>query len=326
MLAAVTLLLSACGETSDTTTEKADTTTSALITTTPLTTDPTVTTPTETKNPPSLLYAEMTVGSVGYVKVASDSYISGTLLDIREGNPYQYNLPTLKVSHKIQDHVLRIPAQNLMILFGNTSQNYLLKSSKLFYKEDAFPYLDAMMAAFSKDSGRTSAQIVNAYLYSDPTTLTNEYVAGYSIAMNMLENGATYSLTAPEFSFTYGDKTVTCLDWFIENCPYYGFVYTGSSGSAQQALATFRFVGVPHALAMQKLEVTNMEIYLRTIQIAEKRLVITDDRTGKVWYIFYQEAHKTNTDTVIEIPAGATFTISGDNVGGFVVAYSVSAE
>ena len=50
---------------------------------------------------------------------------------------------------------------------------------------------------------------------------------------------------------------------------------------------------------------------------------ITNERTGQIWTIFYQEAHPSNTNTVIEVPFGATYTVSGDNVGGFVVAYTV---
>ena len=53
----------------------------------------------------------------------------------------------------------------------------------------------------------------------------------------------------PEFNFEYQSETVSCLDWFVDRCANYGFVYTGLSGNQQQTLANFRFVGVPHAIA-----------------------------------------------------------------------------
>lgn len=320
-----TLLFTSCNEAEDTeSTSTTATETSSAVESSGAT--PNTTTEPEVKKPAIIEYEELTVPSDGYILKASDSYITGTLLNISESHPYQYNLPTLQPSHKIKDSTLKIAGQNLMILFGNTSQNYLLKSSKLFYKTDAFPYLDAMMTQFAKDSGRNTAQIVNAYLYSDPSTLVNEYVAGYSIAMNMFENGATYSLTAAEFSFEYNGKTITCLDWFIENCPKYGFIYTGLTGSQQQTLATFRFVGRPHAIAMSQYDIIDMSIYISTIRLAEKLIAITDKATGQVWYIFYQQAHETNENTVLTIPAGATYTVSGDNVGGFIVAYTMPVQ
>ncbi len=294
------------------------------ISTSTLPTDVSTDNQTQQETPPILLYEEKTVSDKGFIQVNSSSYISGTLLRIDENHPYNYNLSTLEPNHKIKDHVLFIYGQNLKILYGNTSQKYVLKSSKLFYKNDAFSYLDSMLSHFSEDSGKTSIQIVNAYLYSDPSTLINEYVAGYSIALNIFENDTTYSLTASEFNFEYQGRTVSCLDWFIENCMYYGFVYTGLSGTQQQTLATFRFVGVPHAIAMSQFDLVNVAVYNRTIRLAENLVIINDDHSDTIWYVTYVEAHQSNTNTIIELPARAQYIISGDNEGGFIIAYRLS--
>lgn len=314
--------LNACGESDLTDTVSTDTT--PAVSTTVKTPEVSTTDEPSMKTPSILTYEEKTVSDKGYIQVESESYITGTLLKIDKEHLYRYNLSTLIPSHKIKDHVLTINGQRLMILFGNTSQKYKLKSSKLFYKSDAFPYLDGMLSQFSLDSGKTSVQIVNAYLYSDASTLSNEYVAGYSIALNLFENDVTYSMTSPEFNFEYKGKTITCLDWFVENCMYYGFVYTGLSGTQQQTLATFRFVGIPHAIAMSQFDLVDVAVYNRTIKLAEKLVIINDELTGTIWYITYCPAHKTNDHTIIELPAGARYIISGDNDGGFVIAYALS--
>ena len=314
--------LTSCGSI-DATTDPVLTTSTPNVTTTEV--PATTSEPANAQSIPTALpYKENTVSDKGYIQVDSRSYISGTLLKIDENYLYQYNTSTLIPSNKIKDHVLNIKGQDLMILFGNTSQKYKLKSSKLFYKTDAFPYLDSMLSQFAQDSGKTSVQIVNSYLYSDPSTLSNEYVAGYSIAINLFENDVTYSMTSPEFNFEYGGKTVTCLDWFIENCPYYGFVFTGLLGTQQQTLASFRFVGVPHAIAMSQYDLIDVGVYNRTIKIAEKIVVINDELTGTIWYIKYQEASQNTEHTIIELPAGARYIVSGDNDGGFIVAYALS--
>lgn len=321
ILAVLITVLVSC-QSSDTT-DAADSSSAPKASDSVTTSDPTPTSSAATvKNPTALPYSENTVSAQAYISVPSASYISGSVLTVNDDHPYQYNLSTLQPSHKIKDSVLSIKGQNLTILFGNTSQNYLLKSSKLFFKQDAFPYLDSMMAQFASDSGRKSAQIVNAYLYSDPSTLTNEFVLGYSIAVNLYEEGTTHSLRSLEFSFDYDGASITCLEWFIQNCTKFGFIYTGLAGTQQQELATFRFVGRAHAIAMTQYDIIDTAVYLRTLQLSEKLIAVTDiDK--KTWYVFYQEAHKTNENTVIALPAGATYTVSGDNVGGFIVAYTL---
>jgi len=280
--------------------------------------------PTASKAPPMLSCEEGTVPELGFIQVNSSSYISGTLLQIDDNHPYRYNVSTLQPSQKIKDHVMNITGQNLVRLYGNTAQKYLLKSAKLFYKNDAFSYLDGMLSKFSEDSGRSNIQIVNAYLYSDPSTLTNEYVTGYCVALNIFDNDVTYSITASEFDFQYQGQTISCLDWFIENCIYYGFVYTGLSGTQQQTLATFRFVGIPHAIAMTQNNITDVKVYNDTIKFAENMVVINDDYSDTIWYVTYVKAHESNVNTIIELPARAKYIISGDNVGGFIVAYKLS--
>jgi len=316
------IALSSCQD-QPTTTVTVSTTTAPIETV--ITTSSVVTTSyePEVKNPPMLPYAEETVSYEAFVKVPSESYISGTLLNIKESSPYQYNIPTLVPSSKIAASINRIPSQNLMLLYGNKSQNYLLKSATLFFKADAFPYLDAMMNEFAKDSGNTSVQIVKSYLYSDPSTLSNEFVTGYCVAVNLFKNGATYSLTSSEHSFVYQDKTVTCLDWFIDNCARFGFIYTGLTGSQAQALATFRFVGVPHALIMQKYDIIDIAVYVRMIKETSPHEVIVDPYTERKWTVFYENAQLENVNTVISVPFGADYVISGDNIGGFIIAYSV---
>lgn len=280
--------------------------------------------PSSQKVPPMLSNEEQTVSDKGFIQVNSSSYISGTLLQIDDNHPYRYNVSTLQPSHKIQDNVSYIAGQNLIGLYGKTERKYLLKGSKLFYKDDAFSYLDGMLSKFSEDSGKTNIQIVNTYLYSDPSTLTNEYVAGYSIALNIFENDITYSITASEFDFQYEGKTISCLDWFIENCMYYGFVYTGLSGTQQQTLATFRFVGVPHAIAMTQYDIIDVAVYNRTIRLAENLVIINDDYNDAIWYVTYAQAHNSNQNTIIELPPRATYIISGDNAGGFIIAYKLN--
>ena len=47
---------------------------------------------------------------------------------------------------------------------------------------------------------------------------------------------------------------------------------------------------------------------------------MTIDTDGGEWNVFYMQAN-TSGSTQIAVPQDATYTVSGDNVGGFIVAY-----
>ena len=47
---------------------------------------------------------------------------------------------------------------------------------------------------------------------------------------------------------------------------------------------------------------------------------LTIDTDGGEWNVFYMQAN-TSGSTQIAVPQDATYTVSGDNVGGFIVAY-----
>lgn len=329
------LLAAACGNDNPTTTDPAGSSTPSASDTDPAGSTPFSTTPAAdpdmstppaptTEAPPAQLYEEKTVPSDGRVTLPSTAYISGTLLSIGSNHPYRFNTPALIRVADIADNVKKIDAQNLMLLYGNKSKDYLLSNSKIFLKSDAFPYLEALMAAFRGATGKSTVQVVNGYLYSDTTSLTSAFVTGYAVALNLYEDGVTYSLGSEAKKVTVDGKTMTCLEWFQENCARYGFVYTGLTGNENSPLATFRFVGVPHALFMQEHDMIDPSAYSDYVKSASSEIKV-EDAAGAVWTIAYFKASTDSANTVLTLPAGAVYTVSGNNTDGFLVAYRTAS-
>ena len=173
------------------------------------------------------------------------------------------------------------------------------------------------------DTGKKSVQVVSGYIYNGEESLNGSFVTGYSLAINLYENGANYSLASAEKSVTVNGKTMTCLDWFQDHCAQYGFVYTGLEGSQARTLATFRYVGVPHALAMQRLDYVDTKEYSGFLRYYTEQHTVTDFESGITWNIDFYAADKTDALTAIAIPKGAVYTVSGNNVDGFIVAYYI---
>ena len=271
--------------------------------------------------PSSLEYVEKENLSNAGISVSSSSIVSGTLLSIHEERLYRFDLATLVASNTISSSISRVKDQNLIRLYGNKSQNYLLASSQVFIKEDAFEPWEKLMAAFVADTGKKTVQVVSAYGYSGESSLESSFVTGYSIAINLHENGSNYSLASSEKYVTVNGKTMTCLDWFQDHCTQYGFVYTGLEGNQARTLATFRYVGVPHAVAMQQLDYVDVTEYTKFLRYYASAYVVNDPQSGVSWLIDYYPADTENNITTISIPKGAVYTVSGDNIDGFIVAY-----
>ena len=257
------------------------------------------------------------------ITVPSASWISGTLLAVNEDRSYRYDISSLRPANDIPSSVSLLKEQNLIRLYGKKSQNYLLASSNIFLKEDAFQPWEDLMAAFVADTGKKTVQVVSAYVYSGEESLNSSFVTGYSLAINLYENSANYSLASPEKTVTVNGKTMTCLDWFQDHCVKYGFVYTGLEGSQAKTLATFRYVGVPHALAMQRLDYVDTEEYSNFLRHYSSLHSVTDFERGITWNIDFYSVDINKSLTTIAIPKGAVYTVSGDNIGGFVVAYYI---
>ena len=273
--------------------------------------------------PENLAYGTNTNLSESCITVPTASLISGTLLVLNENNRYCYDTASLCPVSEISSSVTVVKSQNLVRLYGRKSQNYLLASSQIFLKEDAFQPWENLLAAFVADTGKKSVQVVSGYIYNGEESLNGSFVTGYSLAINLYENGANYSLASAEKSVTVNGKTMTCLDWFQDHCAQYGFVYTGLEGSQARTLATFRYVGVPHALAMQRLDYVDTKEYSGFLRYYTEQHTVTDFESGITWNIDFYAADKTDALTAIAIPKGAVYTVSGNNVDGFIVAYYI---
>ena len=116
--------------------------------------------------------------------------------------------------------------------------------------------------------------------------------------------------------------------WLTEHAADYGFIVRYPAGKEEQTGMDamtwhFRYVGAPHAKYMYENDLC-LEEYLEEIK---KHTVSTDHLEvtvgGTNYEMYYVPAAETGTTTEVKYPMspdGSTPMISGDNVGGFVVA------
>ncbi len=133
--------------------------------------------------------------------------------------------------------------------------------------------------------------------------------------------------------FTKNQKIVLMRDeeqaWMEAHCAEFGFVvrYDGSKFELTGILDEpwhYRYVGVPHATYMMENSLC-MEEYLKLIREShtydKEPLRIT---AGEKEYITYYVPVSEEAITAIPVPAEGEYTVSGDNLNGFIITVEVS--
>lgn len=115
-------------------------------------------------------------------------------------------------------------------------------------------------------------------------------------------------------------------EWIDQNCAAYGIVLRYPSGKEdvtefQYQPWHYRYVGKPHAAYMTQNNLV-LEEYIRLVQDAYpydgEHLSITDT-DGKIYEVYYFKADEGYDSTMVPVPVGHDYTVSGTNNGGFIV-------
>ena len=225
----------------------------------------------------------------------------------------------------------------LVTLYGNKSGSYRVSSSAIRLTRTTMAALDEMFDAFCAETGSRDYQITQGYrTLEEQTSIYDDYqeiygaeqgallaaLPGYSehhtgmaIDMNVYTaDGISYSLaTAGEANPIYA--------WIYTNAAKYGFVLrypenkTAVTGITNEPWH-FRYVRRGHAAYMAENGLT-LEEYIALLYKHGTSAPLTFAADGIRYAVFYVPAAGEQTE--IELPAGADYTVSGDNDGGFIV-------
>ena len=265
--------------------------------------------------------------------------------EVSEGNLILVNF---KNSYPNTDDINK----ELKSLYGSTGYNelFVLKNSSIKIHRDIVNPLKNMLTALIADNPETlTDEIViitsghrtvdyQTELYDDSIGSDEE---GYVALPGHSEHHTGYAIDLKIFN----ENKMTILmrdneqEWMETHCAEYGFIvrYDGAKADLTGILDEtwhYRYVGVPHATYMMQNGLC-LEEYLDLIRISHncdsaEPLKFT---AGEDDYLVYY-VPKTENDTVTEIrvPAATVgeYTVSGDNMNGFIVtvklAESTSAE
>lgn len=244
---------------------------------------------------------------------ANGAVNSGVLQIVNKEN--EYTFPTTGSGLKnIYDNRVKFNGNNTYQINGG-NKSWQLQSAAL----DA---LNSMMYKYYELFNDSSVSISSAYRsYADQESINSstkpgfsDHHTGYCVA---LMDGTSYNKELPRDH------------WVFENCYKYGFVIrypdhksdkTGVSGYEY----CIRYVGVAHATYIHENDLCLEEYVemLKTSYSANTNLKVTG-ADGNAYEIYYVPAASTEI-TTLQVPKNYEYTISGDNISGFIVTIDLS--
>ncbi len=262
-------------------------------------------------------------GNVNYIyeTFSSASVHSGDLILVKEG--YEYVFPSADET-------------NIVSVLNNQNSSYVVRDSKQTLELDTINKLNEFMKALDNATGFSDAQLYNGYRSFDTQKneyekYTDEVKAGFS---------EHHTGTCFDINIVGGDELASNEEvwrWVKSNAHKYGFidrypdakkditgVYHDFTMINKGRPTHFRYVGYPHAYYMNENNLC-LEEYLSLLcanySYEGEHLTFTGD-DGISYEVYYVKSEGTQTE--VPVPKNYEYTVSGDNMNGFIVTVCLS--
>ncbi len=254
-------------------------------------------------------------GSILYTQItkARDDVNKGELLLVNADHAYVFPTGNAHLIN-IYDNRTKISGSNIYQVSYDT---YLLQ-------KDAFRAFDTMMQKYYEISeGDGSVLISSAY-----RTLKDQEDLGSSVQAGYSDHHTGYCVALKKFNASNVIGTIEKDHWIYQNAHKYGFVVRYPDSKVDETGVSdyehcFRYVGVAHATYMYEKDLC-LEEYVALLQksYTTEHLKITG--TDKNQYEVYYISAGSGDIATLDVPSNYKYTISGDNMGGFIVTVNLS--
>lgn len=226
------------------------------------------------------------------------------------------------------DHAYTFAADDVTLetVYEGRNTCYGVSDMEVSLDADVIDHFNQLMQAYYNIYENNDIMIVSGYR-------TREVQAEfYENKKTMLPGGYSDYHTARSFDLVIYPDGISSnyyaatgdYAWIAEHAAEYGFVLRYPDGKADKTgisprAYTFRYVGVPHASYIYENGLC-LEEYLDNIQSYTARNPLKVKTTSGEWSVFYTAANSEGS-TQIAVPQNVVYTVSGDNMDGFIVAY-----
>ena len=258
---------------------------------------------------------------------ALDNYSTVTVIP---GAVYEGNLILVN-----KDHSYSFPAtaeENIVPVYENCTDSYQYADLEVSLTKDTITALNALMDKFYETKKINDCIVISGFrtkeyqdqIYelgtTDITGGCSDYHTGLSFDLGI------YPADEEQSSYFYVPNDD--YSWVNENCAKYGFILRDPEGKEDKTGVeaksyTFRYVGIPHAICMSENNLC-LEEYIDFVKNytydGDHLTVAGPEKNYEVYYV----PAKPGADTDVPIPSDKTYTISGNNIDGFIVTVELS--
>lgn len=225
--------------------------------------------------------------------------------------------------------------ETLVSVYDFKNQSYKVRDTNVALMEPVMEPLNRMLGDFADITGKRDVNIISGHrtedyqteLYDRRAQEDGEAAAKLYVALpGGSEHHTGYALDFGIYHDTGVSETFRAqgeYGWLNLNAWRYGFVVrydgkkTALTGIADEPWH-LRYVGRPHAFAMAKKDYCLEEYidFLKQFLCGQTHLAVTLAE-GEKYEIYY--VPQTGEQTEVPVPEGRAYTVSGNNVDGFIV-------
>lgn len=242
------------------------------------------------------------------------------------------------------DHEYRFPSEPTDVsVFDNKTPSYKVNDLNVTLSMTALTPFNRLMDDFYAETGCRDVMVVSGFrteefqrkLYTERAESEGvETAARYVALAGHSEHHTGLAMDLSVYTDSgegYYVRSYEKCRWLVDNFENYGFVLRYPEEKANITGIDYeswhyRYVGTPHSLIMSA-EGFVLEEYLEYLQTLDKGTSLTWNGSetgfckrgegGAVYEVYYEPASEETT--VLGLPKGRAYTVSGDNVGGFII-------
>ena len=250
--------------------------------------------------------------SIVYEKIpfSNTAVKSGELLVVNNWNAYDFSVN--------QDVPLQVISKN-RVMYDGVTNTYTVQNTGWKLHASALSALNDMMYKHYELFTDNSVVVTSAHRTADEQE-------NYDAAVGHSDHHTGLCVALHE-----GKNELPITHWIYQNCHKYGFIQRypsdkkDTTGVSVDYQYCFRYVGVAHAtyIAQKGLCFEEYISLLQNSYSGGEHLQITAD-DGKQYEVYYVTASQDDLTTV-EVPKNYAYTVSGDNMRGFIVTVDLSS-
>lgn len=258
---------------------------------------------------------------------SSEPDIDFTTISVETSTFRQGDLIVVSPDHKMTAE----PADKIVPVWEKKTTDYKLSDLSVKCADRLIPNLNNMLAALHGNVSSNALTIACGYrTVAEQQDIhdSNRNSNGREPEGGCSDLNTGLSFSAWVYPSTEGKINEGKFAWLSENCHEYGYIVrypngksslTGIDASSDYYI-TYRYVGAPHSYLIYFNDYC-LEEYIEFVMrfSVDNRYVF--NREGTTYEIYYVPASEGET-TELPVPTAYEYTVSGDNIGGFIVTIS----